>query len=471
MTRHHTLQRLVAITMFVVIAVSACATPTAAPQTPIVITQVVQQTQIVQQQVVVTPTAVPQGPKPKGEITIWMWKAAEDPIKNSGVEAAFNKEYPDIKLNWVTYGTNDVYQKLPLALSAGTGAPDVALVEDSNLAPFVYLGGLSDLSDRVKTYQTQMNKYKWDTAMKDGKYYAMPWDSGPVVLYYRRDVFKAAGLSDNPDDVSKLISTWDDYLKVCQTIKDKTGVPCFMSNKANNDARLYEMMLWQQGLGYYSPDGKVTIDSADNVATLEKLGEFWKAGLLSDEASWGDPWYARFKSLDITNTVATHVEAAWMGGNYKTWIAAEAAGKWGVAQMPTMKAGQARSSNDGGSSFVIPDQSKNKDAAWAFVEFITARVSSQNKIFAYADIFPSFEPAYDDALFSEPDSYFAGESVRQYYLNASKIVPTGYVYGQYYSDMHGKVQTAIQKFSTGAASAADALKEAADAVRTDTGLK
>ena len=107
-----------------------------------------------------------------------------------------------------------------------------------------------------------MNAYKWVDAVKDGKYYAMPWDSGPVVLYYRRDVFKAAGLSDNPDDVSAMVATWDKYLETCTTIKDKTGKNCFAFSRANNDARIYEIALWQQGLGYYDKDGKVTVDSA-----------------------------------------------------------------------------------------------------------------------------------------------------------------------------------------------------------------
>jgi lactose/L-arabinose transport system substrate-binding protein len=464
MQHKHSLWKWFAVLTLGAILLTACGGTTPAPAD----TAVAASPQVI----VVSPTAGPTptpAPKPKGEITVWIWKAAMDPIVNSGVEKSFEEAYPDIKVNYVQYGTNDVYQKLPLTLSAGTGAPDVSLVEDSNLAPFVYLGGLADLTDRVAPFKDQMNAYKWATASKDNKIYAMPWDSGPVVMYYRRDVFKAAGLSDNPEDVSKAFATWDDYLATCKTINEKTKTPCFMQNKANNDARLYEMMLWQQGLGYFNKDGKVTIDSAENAATLEKLGEFWKAGLLADEANWTDPWYGRFTSTDLTKTVATHVEAAWMGGNFKTWIGSPP-NVWGVAQMPAMVAGQARSSNDGGSSFVIPDQSKNKDAAWAYVQFITTVVASQNRIFAYADIFPAYEPAYADALFSEPDSYFAGENVRQYYLNAAKIVPTGYVYGQYYGMMHGYVQTAIQKFATGAASAADALKEAADNVRSQSGM-
>src|SRR5258707_15117667 len=88
--------------------------------------------------------------KPKGEITVWMWKANWDNLTNGKVLEDFAKAYPDIKINRVDIPANDVYQKLPLAISAGTGAPDVSLVEDSALGRFVALGGLADLTDLVK---------------------------------------------------------------------------------------------------------------------------------------------------------------------------------------------------------------------------------------------------------------------------------------------------------------------------------
>jgi len=40
----------------------------------------------------------------------------------------------------------------------------------------------------------------------------------------------------------------------------------------------------------------VTIDSPENVATLELLGRFWDNDLVSDSLEWTDPWYAEFAS-------------------------------------------------------------------------------------------------------------------------------------------------------------------------------
>ena len=138
--------------------------------------------------------------------------------------------------------------------------------------------------------------------------------------------------------------------------------------------------------------------------------------------------------------------------------------------MPAMEEGQVRAANDGGSAFVIPEQSKNKEAAWALTEFLFGRVENQVAMFKSSDFFPSLEAAYADPVFSEPDPFFADQPVRPTYVDVVKEVPIAYVYGPHYSEMNGFVATAIQKVATGEASPADALKEAADAIRAQTGM-
>ena len=416
-----------------------------------------------------TPTPVVAA-EPSGKVTLWMWKAAHDTLINSGVLDKFKEEYPDVEVEVVEYAPADVYQKLPLALQAGTGAPDISLVENSHLAQIVSLGGLTDMTEWVTPYLDKMNAYKWADAKLDDKYYAMPWDSGPVVLYYRRDVFEAAGLPSDPESVTEAVSTWDKYFEVCQTIMEKTGSACFSNNKANNYGRLYEMMLWQQGLGYYNAEGEVTVDSPENIATLETMKRFWDADLTSDQLEWTDGWYAEMAAETDAKPIATLVEAAWMGAFLKGWIAPGTEGKWGVALMPAMEEGQVRAANDGGSAFVIPEQSQNKEAAWALTEFLFGRVENQVAMFKSSDFFPSLEAAYADPVFSEPDPFFANQPVRPTYVEVVKQVPIAYVYGPHYPEMNGFVATAIQKVATGQASPADALKEAADAIRSQTGM-
>ncbi len=446
--------------LFILVGCAPAATPT--PEKVVETVEVpVKETVVVE----VTPTPVPEAPKPTGKITVWGWTAAlRDTLEASGVPADFQAEYPDVEVEIVYYSPSDVYTNLPLALTAGEGAPDVCLVESSHLAEYVYLGGLLDLTDKVAPYIDIMNGYRWFDAEKDGKYYALPWDSGPVVLYYRRDAFDAAGLPSDPDSVSDLVSTWEKYFDTCKTIKEETGFYCFAHNKANNYARLYEMALWERGLGYYDPDsGEVTVDSPENIAVLEMFGRFWEEDLVSDALEWDDPWYVELASLE--QPIVTLVEASWMDIFLKSWIAPGTAGKWGVAYMPSWEEGGVRAANDGGSTFVIPEQTQNPDAAWAFVEFCLGREESQLKMFAISGFIPALETTYDDALFLEGDTFFAGQNTRKIYADVVAKIPRAGVYGPNYAMMNSSVSVAIQRYATGEATAEDALGEAAAEIR------
>ncbi|HMN14768.1 MAG TPA: sugar ABC transporter substrate-binding protein [Bellilinea sp.] len=401
---------------------------------------------------------------PSGKIVVWGWKAAmTDTLVASGVVDDFKAEYPDVEVEIVEYSPSDVYVNFPLALTAGEADPDVVLIESSHLSEIVALGGLLDLTEKVQPYIDVINAYRWPDATLDGKIYAMPWDSGPVVLYYRRDVFEKAGLPTEPEEVNELVATWDGYLDVCRTIKEETGLYCFAHNKANNYGRLYEMVLWEQGLGYYDAEtGDVTVDSPENIATLELLGQFWEEDLVSDNLEWTDPWYAEFASLDAP--VATLIEASWMEVFFKSWIAPGTEGLWGVARMPAGPYGGARAANDGGSTFVINVKTDNPDAAWAFVEFTLGRPESQLKLFEISGFIPSLETTYEDPIFDEGDPFFAGQPARRLYVEVVSEIPKATVYGPHYGEMNGSVSLAIQQYAAGM-SAEDALTEAADEIR------
>ncbi len=438
----------------------------------------VQVTTIVKEEVekVVTatlPPETPPPPPPSGKIVVWGWEAAlNDTIEASGVLDDFRAAYPDVEVEFLIMAPADVYTNLPLALTAGEDLPDVVLVENAHLAQMVHLGGgtgLTDITDKVAPYVDLMNDYKWTDCMLDGKYYCMPWDSGPVVMYYRRDVFEAAGLPSEPDEVTRQIATWDDYLEACRTIKAETGAYCFAHNKANNWARLYEMVLWEQGLGYYDLEtGDVTVDSPANIATLELLGRFWDEDLASDSLEWTDPWYAELGTVELADgPIATIVEASWMEVFMKDWIAPGTAGLWGVAYMPSVTGAGPRAANDGGSTFVIPAKAPNPDAAWAFVEFTLGQRESQLKMFEVSGFIPSLETTYDDALFETGDDFFAGQVVRGIYADVVARIPSAGIYGPNYNMMNSSVSTAIQHFATGDMSAADALQQAAEEIRAN----
>ena len=393
----------------------------------------------------------------EGSLAIWGWEAAIDALKV--VDPAFQQAYPNVQLEYVPRPPADTYQQLQLAASAGAGGPDVALIEDSHLAQYAQLGVLADLTDQVAPYRDKMNDYKWLQAEADGRTYAMPWDSGPCALFYRRDVFDQAGVDPNA------LATWEDYYQAATTIKQAAGVPMLQQAKARNDARTFETLLWQRGLGYVDADGNVILDTEPRVReTLEYLGRFWQEDLALDTEPWTDPWYKAFAD----GAVASIPGAVWMGTFFKSFIAPEAAGAWGVVRLPAWPGEESRASNDGGSALAVWGASEQQEAAWAYIEFHLGREDSQLAMYKETDIFPSLETTYADPFFQEPDPYFAEQPVRSLFAEVVAEIPAANVYTANYQEMNGLLQAEVQRYAAGEQDAEQALKNAADAIRDRT---
>jgi ABC-type glycerol-3-phosphate transport system substrate-binding protein len=406
-----------------------------------------------------TPAVSDVTPNPdiQGKLEIWGWDAAIASLKV--VDPVFQQAYPNIQISYVPRPPADTYQQLQLAASAGSGGPDISIIEDSHLAQFAELGVLADVTDGVTPYLDKMNSYKWPPAKFEDHYYAMPWDSGPVAVFYRRDVFEAAGV--DPES----LKTWDDYHQIATTIKEKAGVPMLQLAKARNDGRTFEMMLWQQGLGYVDADGKVILDTEPRIQqTLEYLGQFWTDDLATDTEPWTDPWYKEMAD----GKVATNPAAVWLGTFLKSFIAPDASGTWGVVRLPLWTPDGVAASNDGGSQLAIWGQSEQQEVAWAYVEFHLGREASQLEMYKKTDLFPSLETTYTDPFFEEPDPYFGNEPVRHLFADVVSKIPNAGIYTSDYQEMNSLLVPEIQRFAIGDQSAKDALANAASAIRDRT---
>jgi lactose/L-arabinose transport system substrate-binding protein len=375
------------------------------------------------------------------------------------VDAAFTEEFPNITLEYVPRPPADTYQQLQLAATAGSGGPDISVIEDSHLAQFVDLGVLADLTDQVASYVDKINDYKWLQATSEDRIYAMPWDSGPVAVFYRRDVFEKAGI--DPES----IATWDDYYQMAQTVNSTASAKMLAQSRARNTGRTFEMMLWQRGLGYVDAEGSVILDTEPRVQeTLEYLGKFWTEDLATDTEEWTDPWYKEMAD----GAVASIPGAVWMGTFLKSFIAPDAAGQWGVFKLPTWGEEPSQASNDGGSTLAMFEASEQKDAAWAYIEFHLGRDDQQLEMYKQTDLFPSLETTYTDPFFEEPDPYFADQPVRSLFAEIVAEVPAAGVYSTDYQEMNGLLTPEIQRYAAGEQNAQTALKNAADAIRDRT---
>jgi lactose/L-arabinose transport system substrate-binding protein len=396
-------------------------------------------------------------------VTVWGWEFQKKVV--DAILPLFNRKYPNITVDWKIMAPQQVRQNMLLALSSGTGAPDVFGAESAWLPQLLAVGGAVDITDRATPYLHKFNRFKWQDVTVNGRIFAMPWDSGPVALYYRRDVLEKAGLPSAPAQVAKLFATWSDYALLARKIHSTTGVYMFAHAKANNDARDFEKLAWQRGAGYFDEQGRVILDTrTENLEVLKFLAQFWKDDLAQDAQPWTPVWYKGFAD----GSMATHFGAVWMGGFLKTWIAPDAAGKWGVVPLPAWASGGVRTSNDGGSNLVLATQSKVKDAAWALLDFVTANREAQVTAWRAMDSFPSLEEAYSSPFARLDDSYFGGQAYRQVFVDLVKQIPVWY-YTKDYPEANSVMAQEIVNVALGRKTPEQAIRDAAAEIRRRTG--
>jgi multiple sugar transport system substrate-binding protein len=122
----------------------------------------------------------------------------------------FHKEHPNITVQPKDYDAAQYATLLTADLAAGT-APDVlAIKQVTDMVTFASGGQLVDVSDVKLTDGVRgASSYKFE-----GKQWAIPYRLDGNVLFYNKDLFKAAGVAA-PDGTW----TWDDYTAAAEKLK------------------------------------------------------------------------------------------------------------------------------------------------------------------------------------------------------------------------------------------------------------
>jgi len=346
----------------------------------------------------------------QGEIDVWAWNIAAGSLQKLLPE--FNEKYPHIKVNISKTGWQ-VQSRLLLSLSAGVGAPDITQLLVTETQRYTSTGRLMDLTSVAGKYEKDFVPSYWQNCLYDGKVCAMPWDFGPCAIFYKRHIFKKYDVDPNK------IETWDDYIEAGKVIFEKSNGKTKMFHLPIG--MLYEMfliVLQQNGGQVFDEQGRVAVNSDISLKVINLLKKMLDAGITVNDPLYQHAHYASLRG----ETPATYPMGAWWGGTTKDY-APETAGDWGVFRLPAMEKGGLRASSSGGSVLVIPDQCKNKEATWAFVEFALCNTKSQIEHYKNFDLFPAWLPAYQDPFFDEPDPFFGGQKVRRLFAQDIEKIP------------------------------------------------
>jgi lactose/L-arabinose transport system substrate-binding protein len=336
---------------------------------------------------------------PQGAITVWSWNIAAKSLQKLAPQ--FERTQPAVKVDVDMTGAR-MQTRLMLSLAAGVGAPDVSQFELTDAPRYIATGRLTDLTPIAAKYRTMFPTSLWDNCTMNGRVYAIPWDIGPCGVFYKRDLFLRYGI-----DATK-IETWDDYIEAGKTILQRSGGRTKMLALGSNSLRpMFEMLIQQNGGQIFDDQGRIAIDSPQTRQALGLIRKMRAAGICSDTALWSQEFLAGLND----ESIATYPIAVWFAGTIKDTVK-DFAGKkadWGVFRLPAITPGGLHVANLGGSVLVIPAQSRNKAAAWAFIEYALCTNTGQLAQYKSMSLFPAYLPALQTSVLDEPDPFFGGQ--------------------------------------------------------------
>ncbi len=326
---------------------------------------------------------------------------------------AYKKLHPEvtIKLNILGYG--DHHTALQTALATGSGAGDVACIEVGYVGRFMEGGGLVNLDEapyNVKQYQNQVTAYAWSQATAtDGHNYAMPTDVASGTMFYRKDVLDRLGVK-----VSDLTKSWDSFIAAGKQMKAKDPSVSLMG-----DAAQLAFLYWKANVAdgeyeFFDKSGKVLVDSPRFVKAFELAKAVRDAKLDAKIGNWSPEWTDGLNK----GTLAVQFFGAWFEGTMRGMVPTTA-GKWRSADLPNKTFG-----SWGGSFYAIPKESKQKDAAWDFVKYMTLNKDAQLTSLKAISALPSLKSAQNLPELRQPLAFLGGQASRTTWVkNANKVKP------------------------------------------------
>lgn len=355
------------------------------------------------------------------ELTFWTW------VPEIQQEIAlFEKKYPAIKVKVVNADQGVAhYTKLRTALKAGKGAPDMVQIEYQAIPTFTITNSLLNLAPYGATaLKDQFVDWTWgQVSGPGGEVWAMPQDTGPMGMLYRKDIFDRHGI--------QVPETWEEFAAAARKLH-KADPDVYLTNLARNAPAAWHGLLWQAGGKPYATSGKSDLSISVDDAVSKKLGEYWgglaKEGVISTDPDFTDPWYAGFNK----GKYATWLTAAW-GPSFLSGSAKVTSGKWRAAPLPQWDAAKPVSGNWGGSTTAVTAATKNKIAAAQFAQFLNSDPASAKMFATEQFFFPATKAVLADASFTgAAPEFYGGQKVNQIFADISDTVSPEFQWPPFY---------------------------------------
>src|SRR5882757_3747731 len=148
-------------------------------------------------------------PNEKVELAFWTWVPNIDKVVS-----LWNTAHPNIHVTASNQAQGDEEVTKVLTAAKAGNAPDLFQAEYQALPTLVSNDVAADIKAQTTDVKSHFADGVWQqVTLGTDSVYALPQDSGPMMLYYRTDLFQKFGLT--------VPKTWDEFAADAKTVRQK----------------------------------------------------------------------------------------------------------------------------------------------------------------------------------------------------------------------------------------------------------
>jgi multiple sugar transport system substrate-binding protein len=193
------------------------------------------------------------------------------------VKKDFEDANPDIAVDLQVIYWDQLHQRLTTMIGAGQ-TPDLINVATAWLPEYVEAGVVAPVDDIIeKEFKGQFIDALLNYAKIDGKTYGVPIAVSARALYYNKDIFANAGVTNPP-------KTWAELVAVAQKVNKPGELAGFASHMTALEGHQYfAYFLWSAG-GDFMKDGEYVVNSPEGKKALQFMVDLTNKEKVTNES-------------------------------------------------------------------------------------------------------------------------------------------------------------------------------------------
>ncbi len=325
-------------------------------------------------------------------VTIVHWQHFHEGRANAlrGLVQVFERQNPGIRIQMDLPPYEQYFSKLLSALATGTG-PDVFQISMASAEQFINAGFLTPVPTSVmSTDQIQREYLSWTTERfrRGNRYYGLPTDVQHLVMYINDELARAAGL-----DPASPPETWEELIAAARraTRRDPLGNLLQAGLDTRYKWAVYSALLYQyvEGPVVDSRNRRAAYDGPQGIAAWRVVEELVRGPNAVDSPRFlpGQRKFELKRAVFYINHPVARSVIAHLGPDIK----------YTIAPIPRIRGRQLVIPGHHW-AYVVNAKSRNVEAAWRWVAFLTSRTGQRTWMKVAGDL-----PASPSLLQEEPN--------------------------------------------------------------------